>query len=44
MSETPDTLAARVLVQEHKLFPSVLRAFAADPDRARATPIALMAP
>lgn len=27
--DTPDTLAARVLVQEHKLYPAVLRKFAA---------------
>ncbi|AUH63083.1 phosphoribosylglycinamide formyltransferase [Paracoccus zhejiangensis] len=27
--ETPDTLAARVLVQEHRLYPEVLRRFAA---------------
>lgn len=27
--DTPDTLAARVLVQEHRLFPAVLRRFAA---------------
>lgn len=26
--DTPDTLAARVLVEEHKLYPAVLRAFA----------------
>jgi phosphoribosylglycinamide formyltransferase-1 len=26
--DTPDTLAARVLVQEHKLYPAVLRRFA----------------
>lgn len=28
-NDTPDTLAARVLVQEHKLYPAVLRRFAA---------------
>ncbi len=39
--DTSETLAARVLAQEHKLYPMVLRAFAADPDRARAEPIAL---
>ena len=39
--DTPATLAARVLVQEHRLYPAVLRAFAADPDAARATPLAL---
>ena len=27
--DTPDTLAARVLVQEHRLYPEVLRRFAA---------------
>lgn len=27
-SDTPDTLAARVLIQEHKLYPSVLQRFA----------------
>jgi phosphoribosylglycinamide formyltransferase-1 len=32
--DTPDTLAARVLVQEHKLYPAVLRRFAAG-DRTR---------
>jgi phosphoribosylglycinamide formyltransferase-1 len=26
--DTPDTLAARVLAQEHRLYPSVLRRFA----------------
>lgn len=39
--DTPDTLAARVLRQEHRLFPAVLRAFAADREAARANPIAL---
>tara|TARA_R110000787_G_scaffold123579_2_gene234566 strand:- start:104 stop:700 length:597 start_codon:yes stop_codon:yes gene_type:complete len=28
--DTPETLAARVLVQEHRLYPAVLRRFAAD--------------
>jgi phosphoribosylglycinamide formyltransferase-1 len=28
--DTPDTLAARVLEQEHRLYPAVLRRFAAD--------------
>ena len=42
--DTEDTLATRVLAQEHRLYPAVLRAFAADPDRARANPIALLAP
>jgi phosphoribosylglycinamide formyltransferase-1 len=35
--DTPDALAARVLVQEHRLYPAVLRKFAAG-DR---TPITL---
>ena len=35
--DTPDDLAARVLVQEHKLFPAVLRQFAAG----NTTPITL---
>ncbi|ETA51410.1 phosphoribosylglycinamide formyltransferase [Ponticoccus alexandrii] len=35
--DTPDSLAARVLVQEHRLYPAVLRRFAAG-DR---TPVAL---
>lgn len=39
--DTPATLAARVLVQEHRLYPAVLRAFAANPDVARASPLAL---
>ncbi|WP_299420513.1 phosphoribosylglycinamide formyltransferase [uncultured Shimia sp.] len=36
-SDTPDTLASRVLVQEHKLYPAVLRQFAAG----NTTPITL---
>lgn len=36
-ADTPDTLAARVLVQEHRLYPAVLRRFA-DGDR---TPVIL---
>tara|TARA_R110002033_G_scaffold10579_15_gene34228 strand:- start:3126 stop:3743 length:618 start_codon:yes stop_codon:yes gene_type:complete len=32
--DTPDTLAARVLIQEHRLYPAVLRRFA-DGDRTR---------
>ena len=32
--DTPDTLAARVLVEEHRLYPMVLRRFA-DGDRSR---------
>ncbi len=39
--DTEETLAARVLEQEHRLYPRVLAAFAADPDAARRTPIAL---
>ena len=35
--DTPDDLAARVLVQEHKLYPAVLRQFAAG----NTTPITL---
>ncbi|WP_415403048.1 phosphoribosylglycinamide formyltransferase [Tateyamaria sp. SN3-11] len=31
--DTPDTLAARVLVQEHRLYPAVLRRFAAGDSR-----------
>ena len=42
--DTPETLAARVLVQEHRLYPAVLRAFAEDPERARENPIAIFAP
>lgn len=38
--DTPDTLAARVLEQEHRLYPAVLKAFAEDPDRCRSNPIA----
>lgn len=40
--DTPDTLAARVLMREHKLYPAVLRAFVTDPGAARRTPIALL--
>lgn len=35
-------LAARVLKMEHRLYPAVLRAFARDPDTARAAPIAIL--
>ena len=42
--DTADSLAARVLAQEHRLYPAVLRAFAADPDRARREPIAYLVP
>jgi phosphoribosylglycinamide formyltransferase-1 len=39
--DTPETLAARVLRQEHRLYPAVLEAFARDPDAARRNPISL---
>ncbi len=39
--DTPETLAARVLEQEHILYPAVLKAFVEDRDRARRTPIAV---
>ena len=39
--DTPDRLAGRVLEQEHRLYPRVLRAFAQSPDRARVAPVAL---
>lgn len=39
--DTADTLAARVLIQEHRLYPAMLRAFALNPDKARAEPAAL---
>ena len=40
--DTPERLAARVLEQEHKLYPLVLEAFARDPEAARRTPISLL--
>lgn len=40
--DTADTLAARVLVQEHILYPQMLRSFAKDPDAARRNPVALL--
>lgn len=40
--DTPKTLAARVLKQEHRLYPAVLKAFVEDPDKARKTPIAIL--
>lgn len=43
LGDTTETLAARVLVQEHRLYPTVLRAFAEDPDRARRDRISLLA-
>ncbi|MEL6479239.1 MAG: phosphoribosylglycinamide formyltransferase [Pseudomonadota bacterium] len=42
--DSPASLAARVLEMEHRLYPQVLAAFAADPAGARATPIALIHP
>ena len=39
--DTVDTLAARVLVQEHMLYPRILRAFAEDANAARQNPVAL---
>lgn len=39
--DTPDILAARVLRQEHRLYPAVFEAFARDPDTARQAPIAM---
>jgi phosphoribosylglycinamide formyltransferase-1 len=39
--DTEESLAARVLEQEHRLYPMVLDAFARDPDAARARPVAL---
>lgn len=42
--DTPEMLAARVLVQEHRLYPKVLRAFAENPDWARRNRVSLLAP
>lgn len=39
--DTPETLAARVLDMEHRLYPAALAAFLADPERARRERIAL---
>lgn len=39
--DTPQTLAARVLAVEHRLYPAVAAAFCRDPAHARANPIAL---
>lgn len=41
--DDPDSLAARVLVQEHNLYPMVLDAFIRDPDALRRTPMAILA-
>lgn len=40
-NDTPEVLAARVLIQEHRLYPAVLDRFLRDPDRARRAPLAL---
>lgn len=42
--DTPETLAARVLKQEHRLYPAVLKAFVEDADKARRSRVALLAP
>lgn len=42
--DTPDALAARVLRQEHRLYPRVLAAFMQDPVRARSNPLSLLDP
>jgi len=39
--DTAETLAARVLRQEHILYPRVLAAFLRDPEAARRTPVAI---
>ncbi|HSF93384.1 MAG TPA: phosphoribosylglycinamide formyltransferase, partial [Thermohalobaculum sp.] len=39
--DTAATLAARVLVQEHRLYPRVLAAFLRDPEAARRSPVAI---
>ncbi len=39
--DTPESLAARVLEQEHRLYPQVLAAFVRDPEAARHNPITL---
>ncbi|MDT8346068.1 MAG: phosphoribosylglycinamide formyltransferase [Thermohalobaculum sp.] len=41
--DTPDSLAARVLRQEHILYPRILDAFLRDPAAARAGKVAIMA-
>ena len=41
--DTPERLAARVLAEEHRLYPAVLAAFARDPEAARQAPLALFA-
>lgn len=39
--DTPERLGARVLVEEHRLYPAVLERFLADPEAARTQPLAL---
>ena len=39
--DTPDRLAARLLAEEHRLYPAALARWLADPAAARAAPIAL---
>ena len=39
--DTPNSLAARVLTQEHRLYPATLAAFVADPEAARRQPISI---
>jgi len=39
--DSPESLAARVLAQEHLLYPATLAAFARDPEAARRGPLAL---
>lgn len=41
-TDTPQTLAARVLAMEHRLYPAVLAAFARDPEAARRAPLTLL--
>jgi phosphoribosylglycinamide formyltransferase-1 len=40
--DTAEMLAARVLVQEHRLYPAVLARFVQDPEEARRSPVALL--
>ncbi|MEM9781971.1 MAG: phosphoribosylglycinamide formyltransferase [Pseudomonadota bacterium] len=40
--DTAEALAARILPLEHKLYPAVIARFIADPDAARAAPLALL--
>lgn len=42
--DTAALLARRVLMQEHRIYPAVLTAFARDPELARRAPLALFAP